>query len=1196
MNARLKNSKILVAVILIMTLVATYSMPLSVFAANEPVEGIQALAATSSPQSAMDDTTTSQRPADQSPTDESKTKISPLEEPTDKLVEGKKEAILPENVVEKKSSEEQNEAPSLEGVTKIASSAGLSEKTSSQAAEMPAPMLAEMQIEVPQEEPAIVPFSFITKVSITDGEGNPLGDNVSKSSQVIVKYSFAIPNNQRISAGAIYSMVIPKEFELIGDMSLPLKDASDKKMADVIIEKSGAAKIVFTEYAANLSNVKGNFYIDTKFNFSEVGNGNPVAISFTVDGRTEPFVIDVNFDQPDPTLQKTGIYDPITNLITWRVTINPEKVTMSNGVFRDEIQKGQEFVLASAKFSSADPVDLSHIFTYTANPELNASTTGALTYTFPTNTNETYNIEFNTKVTDPSLFSSEGKTTKLHNKATLISKDGQTDKILESNDAWVSITADFIDKSGIYNKKTKAIDWTIKVNNNGLTISDAKVRDAIPAELTLVAGTVEVDGVKKAATEYSYDKNVFEYTFSETIKEPHKITFSTEIADPNNYYNKNANKAFKNTATLTGTGVPSKTSHTTSGVTVPSSILEKVGKGYDRKTQQLTWQITVNKNAVKIEGGKVIDDILKGQEYVTGSAVIVGTPASVSAVGSFTYVANGDKTAATTGRLTYDFKDEIQDTYIIIFKTKVTDPNVTAANASVAYKNGVTLEGKNIPSTTVVASQTVNSKVIEKTGRGYDYIKRQFTWNITVNQNGMILPNAKITDVIPAGQTLMTETIRLNNNNKVLPVASATSPAGVNTYYYDAATNTFQYNLGDIKTQQTITFKTQLNDLSIFAENGEKAVKNKATLTNDFGPLQSSEATIKVQNTVVGKTAEYQKGNLYIDWKVNINSNQLPLSDASLMDVLQEGLSLDITSVKLYKQVLGVDGVLKNDESVALNAGNIAYNGDTREFRFTMPTSDTEKIDSNAYLLTFRTNVVDKSKSPFRNSISLTGSATVQSSTSAAVQIISQEGGGNASGELGSIQVVKINAENSSEKLTGAAFQLLDQYKNVIQDSELTGEDGTILFQDLRFEVDYFIKEITAPEGYQISNELYRFQVMDSEGQKNITYEFKNSKIIKTDGGGGGGNHSKPNSNISDEEIPAGPIAISQEIIPTGSALEITAEAITILDEKLPAGQIEVTNSMLPKTGGVSALLFFGLGAILISVGVLLKRRVVIHK
>jgi len=953
---------------------------------------------------------------------------------------------------------------------------------------------------------AATDFPYKTEFTITDNNGkNLIGQtDVSKSAQVHLNYKFEVPNNVDLIAGDSYFvMQIPKEIvtQNISDIKLTEDDKADGKLiATVHISPSGDVTIVFESDAVAQSDIKGHFSIDTSFNSAEIGNSDPVKIVFTVAG--ESVTIPIGFVQPTVKVEKSGIYNGKDNTIEWTVKVNGDKASIENAVLTDDIPIGQQYVESpGAKISP----DATGSFGYDSTAD--TTKTGTLTYTFGGIISDTYTITFKTKVTDAEIFKTEDKTTDVKNKAVLTYGSGKT----VNSEATVQVKTDFISKEGYQdpNDKTKII-WTITINSNAQPITDATVKDTIPDGLALVEGTVFLDGSTTPLTtaDYEYTLNVFTYQFTGAINEPHTIQFSTQITDPD-YFKKNG-ATFYNKATLTGTGVPSN-ALATKEVGVGNNIIQKDAQGYDTKTQEITWKITVNTSKQNLTSVKVTDTIPDGLKYVEDSATI--TPAGL---GSFTTLPD-----TTNKILTYDFGTgtTINSTYSIIFKTTVTDAAIFANNATKDYWNTAKLLVGELLSSDA-AKQTVNSQVIEKTSAGYDYANKIVTWKIIANRNKMKLTNANVTDIIPNTLTFVPGSVTINGN-----------PASAGNYSYDNPTKKFTYHLGDISDTQTITFQTKITDLSVFVNNGDVKLKNIATLTdNEYSTGVSSEGTATIKNTIVSKNADYETGNDYIDWMVNVNSNKVALSNVTLTDILQEGLELNTSSVQMYRQTLNPDGTLTVKDQVSYPASNITYKPDTREIVFTLPSS------SEAYLLTFRTNITDKTKSPFANSISFAGTGANSTSDSHIVDIKDQSYGGGASASNGSITVIKVDNADSSKTLAGAVFQLLDSSQTIKATSLLTGSDGTIKFDKLKFDRIYYVKEITAPDGYNLSSEEHPFMLTSATDGKNITYSFKDTKKSPTGGGGNpsssevssvassmssivSSTSSNPNENIGDDGV-----------------------------------------------------------------------------
>lgn len=914
-------------------------------------------------------------------------------------------------------------------------------------------------------------FLFINEVTLKDGNGNALGDDVSKSSEVLINYKFSIPNGTVVKTGDTYRMKIPKQIQIIKDLDFDLNaEGSNDVVAKVHIDTLGNVVITFTDYASTHSNVSGYFFIDSYFDSKDIGNVNPEKIVFDVGGKATQ-TVSVNFHQepvkPSTYIKKSGSYNQAKNEITWVVIVNPDKLTINDVQVIDNIPVGQEYVQGSATISNG--ADINGFKYSVALGDMDK--TGTLSYKFNDSISETYELKFKTKVSGVNVFQSEDATITQSNIA-LLQHDGVTDS---SNNASVTIVTDFINKNGSYNYNTNKIDWVINVNNNSREIVGAKVIDNIPDGLTLTSGSVKLDGVEIQNTDYSYVNNVFEYRFSNTISEAHTITFSTDITDLD-AYNSNDAKLYNNTAKIDGSGVPTNATSSI-GVYVPTNIIQKYGMGYNAATGEITWAVVVNNNKINITNALVKDEVPLGQTYVEGSASIDnGGDAN-----GFNYIKADDGDRDKTGVLTYKFNETINKTYTITFKTKVMDTNVFAANSNKNYYNTVSISGDEIKTSSSEAEQNVISEVISKAGLNYDYSNREITWQIIVNRNEMPIKNAVVEDKLNAEQEFVEGSVTINGIS-----------ADSNSYTYDSSTKTFKYKFPEsINSANVITFKTKIIDLSVFETNGNKIIKNNVALFGDvIPPSVEANGSITIKNSVISKTSDYADGNSYIDWNVTVNTNKIPLKEATITDNLQQGLDLDTTSVKLFKLIVNEDGSLIKGDEVMLSEENVKYDKESRLFTFNFI-----KDINEAYILNFRTDVVDKSKSPFSNSVSFNGAGIKQSSTTNAVYVRFQVAGGGSVGESGTITLLKQD-DKTNEKLEGAVFELLDKYKNVIKTSEITGKDGQTIFNGLKFDLDYYVREKIAPIGYDLGNELYKFQVKNTKDEKNITYTFNNSKIV----------------------------------------------------------------------------------------------------
>nr|WP_272878445.1 SpaA isopeptide-forming pilin-related protein [Clostridium sp. Cult3] len=868
-------------------------------------------------------------------------------------------------------------------------------------------------------------------------------------------------------------------------MEILLKNGNGDLIATVNIDINNNVTIQFDDNVntKGLYDRSGYFWVYSEFDAENVGEGGETDIVFDLGGGSSE-TITVEFEKEEETaninLVKSGEYDEEENIITWKIQVKPETTpkgkTIENVVISDKIQEGQNYIEDSA----------------TISPEVEGRfefKDGILTYVFnePINDGEGYNITFKTKPNIEEILkgAKNKETIYFKNKAEAIfNKDGKS----VSNEASIEyVKIDYVTKSGRYikgdeSRKNDRIEWTIIVNKNKFNIKNAEIVDTIPQWLELDKSTVKlepnIDGANYELTgNYKEGPTTLTYKLGD-INENYTLTYETIIKDPN-HYKGNTVKTYKNKVEFTGdNGVKGSAEK---GVDVGKSkgLISKSGAGYNPSTQEITWKIVVNTNEINIINAVVTDDIPLGQEYVVGSFKVDGNVLT----SGFSYVkaAEGDKDK--TGTWTYKFGD-INGTHTITFKTKVTDKNIWANNKTETLYNTVKLTGDNINPSPDKGSQSVSSQVIKKTGIGYDYLAREASWKIVINQNKMPMNNVVVTDVIGEYQEFV--------ENSVVVTGSSKDKAEVN-FNKETKTLTVEFT-GEINNIHTIEFKTKIVDESIFHTNGDKELENTATVKSKETPESGVSATAKnkIKNTVISKKGNYKNGDNFIDWEVVINQNQLPISNVILEDTLQEGLELDTSSVELFKLVVDKDGKYNEGEEVTLNASNIKYNGETRKFEFHF----TENIEE-AYILKFRTDIADSHKdATFTNTINFKGSSRTETGTSENIKVKFQIGGGGATGSSrGSIKLIKVDENDNSMKLKGAIFELLDTFGNVLKTSEATGENGEALFKGLKFDTTYYIREKEAPEGYAISKEVYGFQVKDENDKKDITYSFKNTKI-----------------------------------------------------------------------------------------------------
>lgn len=974
---------------------------------------------------------------------------------------------------------------------------------------------------------------FLTGITITDlTTGKQLGTSGSvagKSDNIQIKYDFSIPDSVTVADGTTSTFTVPKEVTIPNTgFSQPLNitdpGGNQVNIAAIFIDSAGNGTITFNGSANHYSGVSGYFFVESKLAGDSIANTTPVPLQFTVQGQADPTTVNVYFNQPPTDLTKSdGVYHADTNTVSWTVTLNSKKTTVTDGKFTDTLPSGLSYVPGTftVKDGSGAVVYQDGVtqtlgtFDGTANP---------LQYSIGKTVTDTYSITYDTTV-DPNYY---GKS--LTNTATL-DQDG-TDV---TDTGTVTPSPTYITKtaSAVSPGDTK-INWTVTFNQAGGTLNNVAVSDDLSKIGTLnPAGGVILDRGTEDETAltgsgsqyYTYENNLLVF-HAATVTGQHTLSFSTDL--PPGYWQQNQG-GLTNSATLTA----GNNSYLQGGVTAKSAtvagstntVIAKDGAGYDAASHTITWKITVGSASQTILSPTVTDKIPtsagNAQTYVSGSFTVTdGTGAVVYKDGSIFTLGSFDSTSVP-GTLNYQFGRDISGIYTITYQTTVSQASIYANNTKTTFTNSATLITSNGVTSSDGGSQPVTSTVLQKSA-GYDYVNRELAWTITVNKSMMPLTGVTVTDSL-TGTGLDNFTLEkdsLSVGSTALTEGTSAAALTQNQYYYDSGSKMLTVYLGNIgSATKAITFKMKLNDPNTyFSTNGAKSGSNTARLTDDqYGPV-SFTSGFTIQNGLVSKAGSYTTNNNYVDWIVHINQNAVMLSNLRLKDQLPDGLVLDTSSIRLYPETLGTDGRLTPDGStagaidsaakslgvstVALNGGNISYDSSSREFDFTLPADSGAGTDVSPYAITrpyvliFRTYVDEAHRSSsFTNTISFSGSAVTQSNTSPKVAVWYASGGGAASGSTGTLTVTKADSGGGAP-LENAKFGLYDQYGNLLQTSA-TGSDGKLSFAFLQYAVPYSVRELAAPDNYLLNDVTHSFVL--KKGSSAGLYEYNSQTHDYTD-------------------------------------------------------------------------------------------------
>ena len=154
---------------------------------------------------------------------------------------------------------------------------------------------------------------------------------------------------------------------------------------------------------------------------------------------------------------------------------------------------------------------------------------------------------------------------------------------------------------------------------------------------------------------------------------------------------------------------------------------------------------------------------------------------------------------------------------------------------------------------------------------------------------------------------------------------------------------------------------------------------------------------------------------------------------------------------------------------------------------------------------------------------------------------------------LGKISILKVDSDDEDVKLSGAVFEVKDSQGTVV-DTITTGENGVGTSKELPYG-SYTVAEVSAPEGYELSEESKNVTI-DSNGQT-IGLTFENTKIL---------------GNISILKVDS----IDEDVKLSGAVFEVNDSEGTVVDtvttdengvgtsKELPYGSYTVTELTAP--------------------------------
>ncbi len=287
----------------------------------------------------------------------------------------------------------------------------------------------------------------------------------------------------------------------------------------------------------------------------------------------------------------------------------------------------------------------------------------------------------------------------------------------------------------------------------------------------------------------------------------------------------------------------------------------------------------------------------------------------------------------------------------------------------------------------------------------------------------------------------------------------------------------------------TVTVYVQIkNSQELFLEGYTVYATNQASVTTETtegatgyftaqggGATQGQIENKRVEKTGVFPNSSEEGEDKTITYTIKVNPWAADMGKVTLTDILtNEGAEYDDENFHLYEAENNGYGTLTwNSESEVTEGWSVSFQTNSDGSRQADITIDSCK---KPYVLQYQVLLVEKIGDTVENQVALYSEKSIWASDSDSVNISSM---GSATGsQVGSITVKKLYKDPVTGEelpLAGAKFGLIKNSKdNAPSKTAVTNEKGEAVFKGLAQDKDYWVVELEAPEGYEISDNSVR--------------------------------------------------------------------------------------------------------------------------
>ena len=547
-----------------------------------------------------------------------------------------------------------------------------------------------------------------------------------------------------------------------------------------------------------------------------------------------------------------------------------------------------------------------------------------------------------------------------------------------------------LQKSGAYNAADNTIEWTVTVTPpTGWALDGYTLVDAYSSNQTFVSGSFShgATSVADAGLDLT-TANQVSYTFPDTDPNTTGIQTIKYKTRPGSFSTEDGSSTgkqteFKNTASMRhGTDILPLTAE----ATVTTNWISKAGTfltGSDGSFI-IRWTVDVTvPNGGSVTGGKLNDTIPKGLELIEGDAThpiqVIPYGGSATTVtehatdwGTYSYsYTNVDSPSYFEYR--FPSSGQVSTSARVIYYTKLTSrDHDLITNGAVSFSNNakfswdLSMTSTDWPGDLTSVQVVGNGGLLSKSAQGgtQDYNHQNggyIRWTITVNRNKVTMDNTSVVDKIPAGQELVIDNaghkFSVSKNGAADFEYTSVPASDPNLAVTDS--NNFTYTFpASFTDTYTLDYYTRIVDVSaakndpsgldtLYANNNGVNFGNGVTLRRTgYGDI-TVEPNKTFRSQMINKgVGTYNYNDHTVKWTVSVNRNRLPLTKATMTDLLPTGMDLFIDATHPFE--VSVNGVL--DTSVHAPT---AVAGDGRSFTYYFGDATT----TDQYTISFYTHL-----------------------------------------------------------------------------------------------------------------------------------------------------------------------------------------------------------------------------------------------